>query len=101
MLEKVLLLAQNHVVNTKILDADTITLLSQVFGLYANSWQTTLDEKREKAAEKESLYKYKSQIHGTELTEEQQEEIEIREAFPSFEEVSFSSVFIFFLNLCC
>ena len=78
---------QNHVANTKTLDAEAIALLSRVFSLYANSWQATIDAKKEKEVEKESLYKYKSQTHGTELTEEQLEEIEIRQTFPSFDQV--------------
>ena len=87
LLKKVLLLIRNHVANTKTLGVEAVALLSHVFSLYANSWQATVDAKREKEMEKESLYKYKSQTHGTELTEEQLEEIEIRQTFPSFDQV--------------
>ena len=94
MLKKVLLLMRNHVANTKTLDAEAIALLSRVFSLYANSWQAVVDTEKEREMEKESLYKYKSQTHGTELTEEQLEEIEIRQKFPSFDQVQSLILFL-------
>ena len=81
--------------NTKNLDSQSVALLLHVFSLYANSWQAAEDAKRVREAEKESLFKYKSQSHGIDLTEDEQEEIEIRQTFPSFEQVIFHNFVCF------
>ncbi len=85
--KRTLLLAKNHLQNTGNLDMRSIAVLSHILGLYVNSWQTAEETRKQRELEQESLYKFRSKTHGTDLTEEQQEYVEMREAFPTFEKV--------------
>ena len=54
------------------------------------SWRLAQDVVKRKEEEAASLYKFKSKTHGDGLTDEQREEREFRQRFPSFEKVDCS-----------
>ena len=72
---------------TRRLDTDTVYTLSRLFHLYVGAWRRAEREREERERERESLYRYKSQAHGDGLTEEEREERDMRENFPTFEQV--------------
>ena len=82
---------------TRRLDTDTVYTLSRLFHLYVGAWRRAEREREERERERESLYRYKSQAHGDGLTEEEREERDMRENFPTFEQVraSFFDISIF------
>ncbi len=80
----------NYIQNAGGLDSSSVQLFSRILVRYVSSWQAAEEAKRRAQMEKESLYKYKSTVHGDELTEEQRDELAIRKAFPSFEKVNVS-----------
>ena len=62
--------------------------LTHVLDLFVKAWQDQEDSRRRKEEEDASLYRYKDQTHLDERTEEEKEEEDFREAFPSFQDVS-------------
>ncbi len=78
----------NYMQNAQGIDLSSVEVFSRILACYVSSWQAMEDAKRRAQMEKESLYKYKSTLHGDELTEEQRDELAIRNAFPSFEKVT-------------
>lgn len=55
-----------------------------------NEWDEQERRAREKEQREASLYRSRSQLHGSHLTEEQQEEREFRRAFPTFQKVPYA-----------
>ena len=51
------------------------------------SWQQEEQKRREAEDEAASLYRFKSQVHGDERSEEERLEQEFRDTFPLFEQV--------------
>ncbi len=78
----------NYMQNAQGINSSSVEVFSRILACYVSSWQAAEDAKRRAQVEKESLYKYKSTLHGDELTEEQRDELAIRKAFPSFEKVT-------------
>ncbi|XP_057208356.1 midasin isoform X2 [Triplophysa rosa] len=79
-----LLYVQSHSLSAGHLSEETRRLFRHVCQAFVNEW----DEQEKKAREKEqmeaSLYRSRSRLHGTGLTEDQQEEREFRRSFPSY-----------------
>ena len=72
---------------------ETSQLLFQLLGTFVSEWQRAEQEKQQKKEEEESLFKFKTITHGDELTEEQRDELEIQQQFPSFDQVQNQGVF--------
>ncbi len=53
-----------------------------------NEWDEQEKRAREKEQEEASLYRSRTRLHGTGLTEDQQEEREFRRSFPSYHKVN-------------
>ena len=87
-----LLHVKNHAMTTRRLDRDTVYTMSRLFHLYVSAWQRAEKERTEREVERESLYRYKSQAHGDGLSEEEREEREMRESFPTFDQVGASGI---------
>jgi membrane protein involved in colicin uptake len=60
-------------------------ILTDLLTLSATTWQQQEAEARRRDEEKSSLYRYKS--HGEELKEEERDEVERRQMFPTYEQV--------------
>ncbi|CAH1229365.1 MDN1 [Branchiostoma lanceolatum] len=86
LLHSALLLVRNHSLQTGQLTGTTLQLLRHILQSYVLQWQEGREQDKEKEQEEASLYKWKSKTHGDSLTEEQQEEREIRQQFPGYEE---------------
>ena len=69
------------------LSTDLQMTLTHILEKFVLSWQQ--EEQKRRAADEEaaSLYRFKSQVHGDERSEEERLEQEFREAFPLFEKV--------------
>ena len=75
----------------------TLTYILEMFVL---SWQQEEQRKKEAEEEQASLYRFKSQVHGDERSENERLEAEFRESFPLFEQVcSYDSVKAQFYSL--
>ncbi|XP_018599206.2 midasin isoform X2 [Scleropages formosus] len=87
MLMNALLYVQYHVLSTRSLGQDALSLFRHICQALVNTW----DEQEQRAREKEqleaSLYRNRtrSQLHGTGLSEEEQEERDFRHSFPQFD----------------
>uniref|UniRef100_A0A8C8D189 Midasin n=1 Tax=Oncorhynchus tshawytscha TaxID=74940 RepID=A0A8C8D189_ONCTS len=79
-----LLYLQCHALSTGQLNQDTLKLFRHICQALVNEW----DEQERRAQEKEqleaSLYRHRSRLHGTGLSEDEQEERDFRRCFPQF-----------------
>ncbi|CAB1342786.1 unnamed protein product [Coregonus sp. 'balchen'] len=79
-----LLYLQCHALSTGQLSQDTLKLFRHICQALVNEW----DEQERRAREKEqleaSLYRHRSRLHGTGLSEDEQEERDFRRCFPQF-----------------
>uniref|UniRef100_A0A674DWW2 Midasin n=1 Tax=Salmo trutta TaxID=8032 RepID=A0A674DWW2_SALTR len=79
-----LLYLQCHALSTGQLSQDTLKLFRHICQALVNEW----DEQEKRAREKEqleaSLYRHRSRLHGTGLSEDEQEERDFRRCFPQF-----------------
>lgn len=76
----------------KELSCDLKMALTQILEIFVLSWQQ--EEKKKKEAEEEAatIYRFRSQVHGDERSEEEILEEDFRENFPLFEEVGFKPI---------
>ena len=51
------------------------------------SWQQEEEARKAKEEDEASMYKYKSQVHGDERSEEEQLEAELKATFPQYQQV--------------
>uniref|UniRef100_A0A674E0K9 Midasin n=1 Tax=Salmo trutta TaxID=8032 RepID=A0A674E0K9_SALTR len=79
-----LLYLQCHALLTGQLSQDTLKLFRHICQALVNEW----DEQERRAREREqleaSLYRHRSRLHGTGLSEDEQEERDFRRCFPQF-----------------
>ena len=69
------------------LTSASLLALSRLLHLYVLSWHEAETRKHQKEAEEASLYRYKAQSYGSDLTEDEQNEEDLRLNFPSFHQV--------------
>ncbi|XP_072559009.1 midasin isoform X3 [Paramormyrops kingsleyae] len=79
-----LLSVQSHVLAAGRLDPTACCLLRHVCQALVNEWDEQERRRREREQEEDSLYR--SRLHGTGLSEEQQEERDFRGAFPQYDQ---------------
>ena len=79
--------ATNHLAVTSTLDQAAILFLSRLFHTYVAAWRNAEEIQKEREEEQASLYRYKTQTHGDAHTEEERDQAEIEQQFPSFEQV--------------
>ncbi|XP_016311670.1 midasin-like [Sinocyclocheilus anshuiensis] len=79
-----LLYIQSHTLSAGHLSAETQKLFRHVCQAIVNEWDEQEKRAREKEQMEASLYRSHSRLHGTGLTEDQQEEREFRCSFPSY-----------------
>uniref|UniRef100_A0A671LK38 Midasin n=1 Tax=Sinocyclocheilus anshuiensis TaxID=1608454 RepID=A0A671LK38_9TELE len=79
-----LLYIQSHTLSAGHLSAETQKLFRHVCQAIVNEWDEQEKRAREKEQMEASLYRSRSRLHGTGLTEDQQEEREFRRSFPSY-----------------
>lgn len=87
----VLLSSLYHLVNEaatrQYLSSDLTMTLTQILDVYVSQWQLQEEELKAKERDESSLYRYKSEVHGDERSEEEQLEAEFRQSFPVFTQV--------------
>ncbi|XP_051581140.1 midasin isoform X2 [Myxocyprinus asiaticus] len=79
-----LLYVQSHTLSAGHLSAETRKLFRHVCQAIVNEWDEQEKRAREKEQMEASLYRSRTHLHGTGLTEDQQEEREFRCSFPSY-----------------
>ncbi|KAF4099466.1 hypothetical protein G5714_019592 [Onychostoma macrolepis] len=79
-----LLYIQSHALSAGHLSSETQKLFRHVCQAIVNEWDEQEKRAREKEQMEASLYRSRSRLHGTGLTEDQQEEREFRRSFPSY-----------------
>ncbi|TRZ01341.1 hypothetical protein DNTS_001208 [Danionella cerebrum] len=79
-----LLYVQSNTLSAGHLSAGTKKLFRHICQAIVNEWDEQEKRAREKEQEESSLYRNRSRLHGTGLTEDQQEEREFRSSFPSY-----------------
>ncbi|XP_073672706.1 midasin [Garra rufa] len=79
-----LLYIQSHTLSAGHLSAETQKLFRHVCQAIVNEWDEQEKRAREKEQMEASLYRNRTRLHGTGLTEDQQEEREFRRSFPSY-----------------
>ncbi|XP_072178223.1 midasin-like [Diadema setosum] len=67
------------------LDPTTLDLLQGILGSLVSHYHQAEQAAMQREEEEASLYKYKTRRHGDGMTDEQKEERELREQFPSFD----------------
>nr|XP_054753628.1 midasin-like [Lytechinus pictus] len=89
LMHSILKLALYHTTNHTTLHGQltpvTLDLLHGIMGSFVSHYHRAEEAARQREEEEASLYKYKSRSHGDGMTDEQMEEKELRESFPSFE----------------
>ena len=83
---------QNEALVRGELSDDLRMTLTQILEVFVLSWQQEQQRLRDKEEEEASIYRFKSQVHGDDRSEEERLEQEFRDNFPLFEQVC--------LNLC-
>uniref|UniRef100_A0A8W8MR76 Midasin n=1 Tax=Magallana gigas TaxID=29159 RepID=A0A8W8MR76_MAGGI len=81
----VLFLLRNSALMRKELNHETLKSLNQILGRFVLSWRQQEELRSQKEAE-DSLYKYRTKVHGDERDNDAIEEDEFRETFPSFQQ---------------
>jgi midasin len=77
-------MVHNAVSVRKELTSDLVMTLTKILEMYVLSWQQAEEERKAKEEEDAVLYRYKSQVHGDERSEEEQQEADFQENFPQF-----------------
>ena len=75
----------------------TLTL-SRLFHQFVLSWQRQEEKRREKEKMDDSIYRYKSRVHGDERDNDVIEEEEFQQQFPSYNQVNNFVLFDFLLH---
>lgn len=83
-----LLHVTNHIQTVEFISDSCHQTLSSVFGQFVHWWHQSEEERKRKEDEEASLFKYKRQTHGSDQKPEDEEEKELREIFPSYENVN-------------
>ncbi|KAJ8008932.1 hypothetical protein DPEC_G00083550 [Dallia pectoralis] len=81
-----LLFLQCHALSTGQLSPDTLKLFRHICQALVNEWDEQERRAREKEELEDSLYRHRSRLHGTGLSEDEQEERDFRRCFPQFNE---------------
>ncbi|KAH3728947.1 hypothetical protein DPMN_054910 [Dreissena polymorpha] len=68
------------------LTPDLLMTLTHILDMYVSSWKHEEAARKVKEAEEASLYRYKTETHGDERSEEEQLEADFLQNFPSFNE---------------
>ncbi|XP_029902559.1 midasin isoform X2 [Myripristis murdjan] len=79
-----LLYVQCHVLSTGEFSEDTQNLFRHICQALVNEWDEQERRRREKEQLEASLYRNRSRLHGSGLTEDEQEERDFRRHFPQF-----------------
>ncbi|XP_062266826.1 midasin [Platichthys flesus] len=79
-----LLLVQCHTLTTGEFSSKAHSLFRHICQAMVNEWDDQERQKREREQLEASLYRNRSRLHGSGLTEEQQEERDFRHQFPQF-----------------
>uniref|UniRef100_A0A3P8WSX5 Midasin n=1 Tax=Cynoglossus semilaevis TaxID=244447 RepID=A0A3P8WSX5_CYNSE len=79
-----LLYVQCHVLSTGEFSQEALNLFRHICQALVNEWDEQERRRREREQMEASLYRNRSQLHGTGLSEEQQEEQDFRRQFPDF-----------------
>eukprot|EP00057_Strongylocentrotus_purpuratus_P015788 XP_011670262.1 PREDICTED: midasin [Strongylocentrotus purpuratus] len=89
LMHSILKLALHHTTNHTTLHGQltpsTLDLLHGIMKSFVSHYHQAEEAARQREDEEASLYKFKSRSHGDGMTDEQLEEKELRESFPSFE----------------
>ena len=86
-LNSCLLHIQNEALVKGELSYDLRIALTNILEKFVLSWQQEEQRKMEKEEEEASIYRFKSQVHGDERSEEERLEQDFREIFPLFDQV--------------
>ena len=87
LLQCALLHVSNHATLSDRLDGATLRALSRVLHLFVTAWQEQMQRRKDKEDKEESLFWYKTRTHGDERSPEEREEEELRDFFPTFDQV--------------
>ncbi|XP_056150027.1 midasin [Lampris incognitus] len=79
-----LLYVQCHAISTGQLSDETHNLFRHICQALVNEWDEQERRRREKEQLEASLYRNRSRLHGSGLTEDEQEEKDFRRCFPQF-----------------
>jgi len=79
---------KNHLAGTLAVDSAATCVLSSLFHQYVKVWWKAEQRRREKEEEESNLYKYKDRTHGESMTEEERNQLEMEQRFPTFDQVT-------------
>ncbi|XP_067673927.1 midasin-like [Haliotis asinina] len=85
LLKDALLLLKTHCLMAGELSPHLTFTLSRLFELFVRAWHEQEEARRRKEEEEQALFRYKTQTHGDDRSEEQKEEEDFRASFPSYE----------------
>ncbi|KAK2570712.1 Midasin [Acropora cervicornis] len=80
-----LLNVQIHSLQHGFLDQKTHQALNSILVIFLDKWRIYQEQERQREEEEGSLFKYKDRSHGSNMSEEEENEVAVRRAFPSFD----------------
>lgn len=80
-----LLNVQIHSLQHGFLDQKTHQALNSILVIFLDKWRIYQEQERQREEEEGSLFKYKDRSHGSNMSEEEENELAVRRAFPSFD----------------
>ncbi|XP_074625737.1 midasin-like [Acropora palmata] len=80
-----LLNVQIHSLQHGFLDQKTHQALNSILVIFLDKWRIYQEQERQREEEEGSLFKYKDRSHGSNISEEEENELAVRRAFPSFD----------------
>ncbi|XP_071957015.1 midasin-like [Antedon mediterranea] len=86
LLKIILLHLKNHTLSSGYLSPSVMELLSAILSRFVNSWQEAEEAAKKEAEDEASLFRFKPRVHCEDITDEEQEELEIRQSFPLFDQ---------------
>ncbi|XP_015771488.1 PREDICTED: midasin-like [Acropora digitifera] len=80
-----LLNVQIHSLKHGFLDQKTHQALNSILVIFLDKWRIYQEQERQREEEEGSLFKYKDRSHGSNMSEEEENELAVHRVFPSFD----------------
>ena len=74
-----------HSLQHGFLDQKTHQALNSILVIFLDKWRIYQEQERQREEEEGRLFKYKDRSHGSNMSEEEENELAVRRAFPSFD----------------
>lgn len=76
---------RNHSIQHGFLDSKMYQAVASILAIFVNKWKIFKEQEREREEEEGNLFKFRNKIHGSNLTEDEENKEALSQAFPTFD----------------